>query len=204
MPSPAIENRFLCPHCRQKLACEDGYTGWQIQCPACQGAVIVPQPIPPPPPVTRASAAAALTPAERWRRVGILAVATLLFGLLNAPLAAYLLSGRLGLSHEAAPALRLVFTALGVAAFAGGAVGYWDSTRPVGWPVVGGLLALGFPLIIVGGVQAVVGFLGAGCSVMLGKGDQGITLFTESFVSFLVFSVVLSVWAGLFNALRSR
>ena len=38
-----IENRFLCPHCRQKLACEDGYTGWQIQCPACQGPVIVPQ-----------------------------------------------------------------------------------------------------------------------------------------------------------------
>ncbi|MEQ2008870.1 MAG: hypothetical protein ABMA26_18975 [Limisphaerales bacterium] len=38
-----IENRFLCPHCRQKLACEDGYTGWQIQCPACRGPVIVPQ-----------------------------------------------------------------------------------------------------------------------------------------------------------------
>lgn len=37
-----IENRFLCPHCRQKLACEDGYAGWRIQCPACQGAVIVP------------------------------------------------------------------------------------------------------------------------------------------------------------------
>ena len=38
-----IENRFLCPHCRQKLACEDGYAGWQIQCPACHGPVIVPQ-----------------------------------------------------------------------------------------------------------------------------------------------------------------
>lgn len=36
------EHRFLCPHCRQKLACEDGYAGWQIQCPACNGSVIVP------------------------------------------------------------------------------------------------------------------------------------------------------------------
>lgn len=34
--------RFLCPHCRQKLACEDGYGGWLIQCPSCNGGVVVP------------------------------------------------------------------------------------------------------------------------------------------------------------------
>lgn len=41
-PAPNPEQRFLCPHCRQKLACEDGYAGWRIQCPSCNGGVVVP------------------------------------------------------------------------------------------------------------------------------------------------------------------
>lgn len=199
MPSPATENRFLCPHCRQKLACEDGYTGWQIQCPACQGPVIVPLPIPLPPPlVTRAPAAAALTPAQHWRRVGILGVATVLFGLLSAPIAVFVFPELLRTGYQ------VIFVALGMVAFVGGAACYWEPTRSVGWPLLGGVLAIGFPLILGGFGPAVIGFLGAGCSVMLGKSDHGIKLFTESFVSFLFLTVVFSVWVGLFNALRSR
>lgn len=51
----APEQRFLCPHCGQKLACEAGYDGWQIQCPACQGTISVP---------TRAIAVQAAPPAS--------------------------------------------------------------------------------------------------------------------------------------------
>ena len=38
----ANEIHFPCPNCGQKLACEDGYGGWRIQCPNCQGGVVVP------------------------------------------------------------------------------------------------------------------------------------------------------------------
>jgi len=31
-----------CPHCRQPITCDDQWAGQQIQCPACQGAIIVP------------------------------------------------------------------------------------------------------------------------------------------------------------------
>lgn len=38
----ADEIQFYCPNCGQKLACEDGYAGWRIQCPSCNGGVVVP------------------------------------------------------------------------------------------------------------------------------------------------------------------
>ena len=36
------ELTFDCPHCRQPITCDDQWAGQQIQCPACQGAIIVP------------------------------------------------------------------------------------------------------------------------------------------------------------------
>jgi hypothetical protein len=41
------EFTFPCPQCKQCIQCDASYVGSQINCPACQKAVIVP-PIPPP------------------------------------------------------------------------------------------------------------------------------------------------------------
>lgn len=85
------EQRFLCPHCRQKLSCEDGYGGWSIQCPKCSGGVVVPlMPSPPvgfgvllgvtPPPLGQAHLpAAASTPGEKWWRRTIVGASALVF-----------------------------------------------------------------------------------------------------------------------------
>ena len=40
------EFKFSCPHCGQRIQCEQGYSGRQIACPACQRPFVVP---PPPP-----------------------------------------------------------------------------------------------------------------------------------------------------------
>lgn len=37
------EFKFSCPHCGQHIQCDPGYAGMQINCPACQKAIIVPQ-----------------------------------------------------------------------------------------------------------------------------------------------------------------
>src|SRR5207302_8609478 len=37
------EIKFACPHCRQHIACDEGYCGCQIACPACEGAMILPK-----------------------------------------------------------------------------------------------------------------------------------------------------------------
>ena len=42
MSTNANEVRFPCPNCGLRLACEDGYAGWRIQCPGCNGGVVVP------------------------------------------------------------------------------------------------------------------------------------------------------------------
>ena len=42
MSTSANEVRFPCPNCGLRLACEDGYGGWRIQCPGCNGGVVVP------------------------------------------------------------------------------------------------------------------------------------------------------------------
>lgn len=61
------EFKFSCPQCGQRIQCDTAYTGAQINCPACQqsitvpqapGAAAVPPPIPPSTPPARAGAAA--------------------------------------------------------------------------------------------------------------------------------------------------
>lgn len=37
---------FNCPHCQQPIQCDDQWSGQQIQCPLCQGALLVPQAAP--------------------------------------------------------------------------------------------------------------------------------------------------------------
>jgi hypothetical protein len=37
------EIKFACPHCGQHVACNEGYCGYQIRCPACEGGLIVPR-----------------------------------------------------------------------------------------------------------------------------------------------------------------
>jgi len=36
------EMTFDCPHCRQRISCEDAWSGHEIQCPTCKGALTVP------------------------------------------------------------------------------------------------------------------------------------------------------------------
>ena len=50
------EFKFFCPRCGQHILCDSGHSGMQINCPACQQAIMVPQSptvatIPPPAPV---------------------------------------------------------------------------------------------------------------------------------------------------------
>jgi hypothetical protein len=45
------EIKFACPGCEQHIACDTGYSGMEISCPACKAKMIVPQlPGAPPPP----------------------------------------------------------------------------------------------------------------------------------------------------------
>ena len=37
------EIKFACPHCHQHFACDEGYCGYQIACPACRDRMIVPR-----------------------------------------------------------------------------------------------------------------------------------------------------------------
>jgi hypothetical protein len=37
------EIKFACPHCSQHIACDEGYCGYQIRCPSCEGALLVPR-----------------------------------------------------------------------------------------------------------------------------------------------------------------
>ena len=56
------EFKFFCPQCGQQVQCDTGYTGTQINCPACQQFIFVPQ-------VPRAAASAAQQPALVKSRV---------------------------------------------------------------------------------------------------------------------------------------
>jgi hypothetical protein len=38
------EFKFPCPQCNQNIQCDTGYSGTQINCPACHQAIVVPQP----------------------------------------------------------------------------------------------------------------------------------------------------------------
>ncbi len=60
------ELNFACPLCAQSIECGGEWVGQQIQCPICQGAIVVPSaPAPPPPPARSGARLAATTPAER-------------------------------------------------------------------------------------------------------------------------------------------
>ncbi|HEU0038229.1 MAG TPA: hypothetical protein VFR76_03045, partial [Verrucomicrobiae bacterium] len=37
------EIKFFCPHCKQKISCDELWGGHQLQCPSCQREVTVPQ-----------------------------------------------------------------------------------------------------------------------------------------------------------------
>src|ERR1700722_20844674 len=43
--------KFACPHCQQHLQADSAYGGMQINCPSCNGALLVPgaAAVPPPP-----------------------------------------------------------------------------------------------------------------------------------------------------------
>ena len=56
------EFKFFCPQCGQQVQCDAGYCGTQINCPACQQFIFVPQ-------VPRAAASAAQQPALAKSRV---------------------------------------------------------------------------------------------------------------------------------------
>ena len=36
------EVRFTCPFCTQHIACDDGYAGTKVQCPACLAGLLIP------------------------------------------------------------------------------------------------------------------------------------------------------------------
>jgi len=38
------EIKFSCPHCEQHIAADSGYAGIQINCPGCNGAMVIPEP----------------------------------------------------------------------------------------------------------------------------------------------------------------
>ena len=66
------ELKFACPHCQQHIAADAGYAGLQINCPACNGSLVVPAalstapvpvPLPAPAPVAASSAPALSRPA---------------------------------------------------------------------------------------------------------------------------------------------
>ncbi len=38
------EFQFFCPQCGQRIQCDTGYSGTQIDCPICKQAIVVPQP----------------------------------------------------------------------------------------------------------------------------------------------------------------
>jgi DNA-directed RNA polymerase subunit RPC12/RpoP len=62
------EFKFFCPQCGRQIQCDTGYAGTQINCPACQQAIVVPQAAavaPPPPSMAAPVPAPAKSPAQR-------------------------------------------------------------------------------------------------------------------------------------------
>jgi hypothetical protein len=89
-----IEFKFSCPHCGTHILCEAGYTGWQINCPACKQALVVPAPgMAAPaaapgaarPPAGQSSPAPAAAVAGGGQQSSGLALAALLLSILGLP-----------------------------------------------------------------------------------------------------------------------
>jgi len=76
------EFKFFCPQCGQQIQCDTGYSGTQINCPACKQTIVVPQA-----PHSGAPAAQPVVPAKShtWRNVLVIAAAlVVLAGLVTA------------------------------------------------------------------------------------------------------------------------
>jgi len=68
------EFKFFCPQCGQQIQCDTGYSGTQINCPACKQAIAVPQA-----PLSGAPAAQPPVPAKShiWRNVLVVATSVI-------------------------------------------------------------------------------------------------------------------------------
>ena len=211
------EIRFLCPHCRQKLACEDGYTGWQIQCPACQGAVIVPlafkaQPAaglffgPTPLPSTATSRpASAAAPMGRWRQFGILAGAAILFGGVFLLWMMRWFQGEWPWSRRVTAFEIQIWFGLGVLVFSLGVSYAGQFTDSVSARIAAGCIV---PVLVAGFCWSALGMLaggcGAGCSSKAGERAAGTHAL---FVSLLWFGGTAFLWAVMYGwlyALKRR
>lgn len=65
------EFKFFCPQCGQQVQCDTGYVGTQINCPACQQTIVVPQ-------LSRPAAAAQIpAKSQTLRNVLVIAVAVI-------------------------------------------------------------------------------------------------------------------------------
>ena len=203
------ENHFLCPHCHLKLACEDGYTGSQIQCPDCGGDLVVPLTAPTGPafPLHGSSTRPAVAPMRKGQQGGIYAVATTLVGLVTAIIAfrTFLKSwpwtpGAFSIDAQGCLSLGLVAFCIGAAAFAAGvrhAAAFTD-TMPV-------RLLCGFlvPFVATGvGASALALFVG-GCTVVA-CGSKSESAEVARLIPF-VFSLVVFglLWWGLERWLAS-
>jgi DNA-directed RNA polymerase subunit RPC12/RpoP len=76
------EFKFFCPQCGQQIQCDTGYAGTQINCPACQQSIVVPQ-------MPRVVAPAGQPPvpvkSRLWRNVLVIAASVvILAGLVTA------------------------------------------------------------------------------------------------------------------------
>lgn len=213
----ATEMRFLCPHCRQKLACEDGYGGWQIQCPSCHGAVIVPLATatpavlaacwgPPPLPANRPVATGpAAAPLGKWQQRGRLAGVALLFGGLFLVWMLRWLQGEWPWSPRvSALEIQLWFT-LGVAASAFGIAYTAQFTDSLPVQITAGCI---IPVLVVGFCWSALGVIDGGCSAgcasNTAKRQAGIH---TMFVRLLWFGGIAFLWAimyGWLYALKRR
>jgi len=73
------EFKFFCPQCGQQVQCDTGYSGTQINCPACHQVIVVPQA-----PHSGLSAAPPLVPAKTrtWRNVLVIVTSVMVLAAL--------------------------------------------------------------------------------------------------------------------------
>ena len=211
------EQRFLCPHCRQKLGCEEGYSGWQIQCPACGGAVIVPLPLTNPltvrslisPPPVPGSSSTSVSPQSRKSLRGqewlILAATSLVFAAGFMMGMVRWLDGYWPWGVRASAFENGIWFVLGLVGFWIGAAICFAPRQKLTEGIGGGIL---IPLLTVGSFWAGLNFLAGGCGAACGgtpvAHQRGIDLMWSSalwFAGFAVLWFALSAW--LFSRRRS-
>ena len=213
----ASEIRFLCPHCRQKLACEDGYAGWQIQCPACQGAVIVPLAFkappaaglffgPPPLPSPAGSRPAlAAAPMGKWRQFGILAGAAILFGGVFLLWMMRWLQGSWPWSPRVSAFEIQIWFGLGVLVFSLGVSYAAQFTDSVSARIAAGCIV---PVLVTGFCWSALGLLaggcGAGCASNPHQKQEMMPVLYHSCLWFIGTAFLWAVMYGWLYALKRR